>query len=401
MNKVVSKIINCIFLFIFVCTNFLVPSVAKAQTLGDLKSELAAKQAELQANQNKKAQTQAQINQTNSEITTIRNTINQLYTEMANLDKEIEKLNKDIAQKEKEMKQIINYTQVSNGEEAYLEYAFGAADFTDFIYRMAIAEQLTEYNEKLIKEFNQAIEDSRKKQEDMRKKQANMAEQQALLQTKLASLGQELDSISDTGVTIEDSIDYQKEIIALYESKGCKDNENILTCGRKVLPQGTAFYRPTEIGRISSEWGYRDLLGRSWHEGIDTAVDVGTTVYAAGNGMVAMTVRYNCGGNMVVIHHNINNRNYTTVYAHLSRINVSKGQTVNRNTIVGYSGGSAGGYDRCTTGPHFHLTVATGWYGVDYYDWLNELNVKYSINPRSVINYPGYWVPWYDRISEY
>lgn len=401
MNKLLNRVINLTFLLVLVCSNFCVPDIAKAQTLGDLKSELATKQADLQANQNKKNQTQSQINQTNAEIATIKNTISQLYTEMANLDKEIEILNKDIATKDKEIKQIVNYTQVSNGEEAYLEYAFGATDFTDFIYRMAIAEQLTQYNEKLIEDFNKSIEDSKKKQEDMKKKQANMAEQQVSLQQKISSLGEELTNINATGLSIEDSIDYQKEIIALYESKGCKDNENILTCGRKVLPQGTAFYRPTEIGRISSEWGARDLLGRNWHEGIDTAVDVGTTVYAAGNGMVAMTVRYNCGGNMVVVHHNINNRTYTTVYAHLSSITVSKGQTVNRNTIVGYSGGAAGGYDRCTTGPHFHLTVATGLYGVDYNDWINELNVKYSINPRSVINYPGYWVPWYDRISEY
>lgn len=169
------------------------------------------------------------------------------------------------------------------------------------------------------------------------------------------------------------------------------------------MPRGTAFYRPTQTGKITSEWGYRSLLGRTWHEGIDIGVSEGTTVYAIANGMVATVVRYSCGGNMVVVHHNINGKTYTSVYAHLLSVAVTKGQTVDRNTIVGYSGGgSTQSYDKCTLGAHLHLTVATGLYGIDYYDWLNDLNVKYSINPRTVINFPsGLYNPWTDRLTAY
>ncbi len=398
MKKVVG-IVLCVLLTL---TNFYIPDVAKAETLGDLKNELKKTQNDLQSNKTKKAETQQEINQTNNEISVIKNNIAAIYTELANLDKEIDKLNEDIKKKEKELKEIVNFVQIANGEEAYLEYAFGAQDFTDFIYRVAIAEQLTKYNEKLIDEFNATIEENKKKQDDMRDKQASLADQQADLKNKMAKLDQELVDLESVGMDLADSIEYQKEVIALYESKGCSDNENIQTCGRKILPAGTAFYRPTERGYITSEWGPRDLLGRSWHEGIDVGVGVGTTVYAVGNGMVAGVVRYNCGGNMVIVHHNINNQTYTSVYAHLSGVNVSEGQTVNRNTVVGYSGGAAGGFDYCTTGPHLHVTIARGLFWVDYYDWTYELNVKYSINPRSVINFPGgLYNAWDDRISAY
>lgn len=397
-----KKIFNLVLIFIFLIPTFSVPNVVSAQTLADLRKELEDKQNELQENKNKKAETEAEISQANSDIKTIKNTIEQLYVDMANLDKEIEKLNQDIAEKEKEMKDVINFVQVSNGESAYLEYTFGARDFTDFIYRTAVAEQLTKYNETLIDEFNKSIEESKKKQEEMKQRQANMADQQRELENKMALLGEELVNIDSVGMDIEDSIEYQKEVIKLYESKGCKDHENIATCGRKVLPEGTAFYRPTGAGYITSEWGPRDLLGRNWHEGIDVGVGVGTIVYSVANGMVAGVVSYNCGGNMVVIHHNINGRNYTSVYAHLSGVNVSKGQTVDRNTIVGYSGGAAGGYDRCTTGPHLHVTISTGLFWVDYYDWTTDLNITYSINPRSVINFPsGLYNPWDDRLTAY
>ena len=397
-----KKAFNIFLIFVFLIPTFSIPNVVHAQTLGDLKKELENTKNELKANQNKKAETQAEINQANSDIKTIKNTIEQLYVDMANLDKEIEKLNQDIAVKDREMKEVINFVQVSNGESAYLEYAFGAKDFTDFIYRTAVAEQLTKYNETLIEEFNKSIEESKRKQEEMKQKQSNMAIQQRELENKMALLGEELVNIDSIGMDIEDSIEYQKEVIKLYESKGCKDNENIATCGRKVLPQGTAFYRPTQSGVITSEWGPRDLLGMYWHEGIDVGIGVGNAVYSIATGMVAGVVSYNCGGNIVVVHHNINNRTYTSVYAHLSSINVSKGQTVDRNTIVGYSGGAAGGYDVCTTGPHLHVTVATGLFWVDYYDWTNDLNVKYSINPRSVINFPsGLYNRWDDRLTAY
>lgn len=397
------KKFSCLVLcFLITLTNFYIPEVAHAETLGDLKSELSKTQDELQANKNKKAETQVEINNTNNEIATIKNNIADIYTELANLDKEIEALNKEIKEKEKELKQILNFVQVSNGEEAYLEYAFGAQDFTDFIYRVAIAEQLSKYNEKLIDEYNENIETNKKKQEEMQEKQGKLAEQQDELKNKMALLGEELKNIESVGMDISDSIEYQKEVIALYESKGCQDNEDIATCGRKILPAGTAFYRPTDYGYITSEWGPRDLLGRSWHEGIDVGVGYGTTVYAVGNGMVAGVVRYNCGGNMVVVHHNINGQTYTSVYAHLSSVSVSEGQTVNRNTIIGYSGGTAGGYDYCTTGAHLHVTIATGLFWVDYYDWTTDLNITYSINPRSVINFPsGLYNGWDDRITAY
>lgn len=397
-----KKVVALFMVFVMLLPIFSVPNVVHAKTLGDLKSELNAKEQELKGNEIKKAQTQEEINNTEASIKTIESTIDQIYVDMANLQTEIERLDEDIKKKNKEIKDIINFIQVSNGESAYLEYAFGAKDFTDFIYRVAVAEQLTTYNETLIDEYNKTIEESKKKQQELTKKQSDMSEQKKQLESKKASLGQQIIDIESVSVDINDAIEYQKEVIELYKSKGCHDNENIATCGNNVLPAGTAFYRPTQSGYITSEWGPRDLLGRSWHEGIDIGASYGTTVYSVGNGMVASIVQYNCGGNMVIVHHNINGRYYTSVYAHLSSISVSKGQNVDRNTIIGYSGGSAGGYDRCTTGPHLHVTIATGRFLLDYYDWTYELNQKYSINPRSVINFPsGLYNGWGDRLTSY
>ncbi len=382
----------------------------KAKTLGDLLKELEQQKAELEQNKQQKAETEQEIKDAQAGITRAKNQIEKIYKDLMDLNTEIELLNESIAKKEQEMKDIINFVQVSNGESAYMEYAFGAKDFTDFIYRMAVSEQLTNYNEQLIEQFNQDIEESKRKQEELKKKQADLAEQQKELESKAALLGEELKNIEAVAVDLEDMLDYQKEIIQVYIDKGCKENEDIKTCGRALLPPGTSFYRPTETGRITSEWGPRDFAGRNWHEGIDVGVAEGTPVYAVANGLVSLIMyQYKCGGNMVVVHHNINGKTYTTVYAHLLSISVRSGDTVNRNTLIGYSGGYStsayysGSYDQCSYGAHLHLTVATGLFGkgFDYDNWTYELNYKYSINPRGVINFPGMYTYWYDRLTAF
>ena len=70
-----KKIFGLILCISLTLTNFCVPDVAHAQTLGDLKNDLEKTQIELQENKTKKAETQAEINQTNNEISVIKNNI--------------------------------------------------------------------------------------------------------------------------------------------------------------------------------------------------------------------------------------------------------------------------------------------------------------------------------------
>ena len=397
-----KRVLNIFLVAVFLFASMAVPVVTKAQTLGDLKGDLKETEASYQANEEKKQLTEQEIIQTNNDITQIKKNIEQTYVDLAELEKEIDRLYEEIAKKKSEVKQIINFKQVADGESAYLEYIFGAESFTDLIYRAAISEQLANYNTKLVEEYNKMIEDIKKKQEEINQKQVELSNYQKELEQKAASLGETLKSQTATSIDIQDEIKSQKEIIKMYEDMGCTDEENIETCGRKLLPPGTAMYRPLVAGYVTSEWGTRFYGGMTFHEGIDMGVREGTPAYAVGTGKVATVInRSSCGGNMVVVHHNIRGTTYTTVYAHLLSINVGIGQTVTRDTIVGYTGGlTTQAYDGCTGGAHLHLTVARGLYGVDYYSW-SQLNYTYSINPRGVINYPSGSNSWSDRVTAY
>lgn len=85
------------------------------------------------------------------------------------------------------------------------------------------------------------------------------------------------------------------------------------------------------------------------HEGMDFACDIGTPVYATGDGTVTAAGWHSGYGNRIDINHGFG---YTTRYAHLSKISVRTGQEVKRGDLIGYSGNTGK-----STGPHLHYEV--------------------------------------------
>lgn len=86
------------------------------------------------------------------------------------------------------------------------------------------------------------------------------------------------------------------------------------------------------------------------HEGVDIINDVGTAVYATGDGVVRFSGRTQGGyGTVVDIVHGYG---YSTLYSHLSRVNVKPGQRVRRGELIGLSGRSG-----LVSGPHLHYEV--------------------------------------------
>jgi murein DD-endopeptidase MepM/ murein hydrolase activator NlpD len=104
---------------------------------------------------------------------------------------------------------------------------------------------------------------------------------------------------------------------------------------------------------ISSYFGYRSdpfTSSERYHSGIDLAANRGTPVHSAGKGKVIYAgYSYGGYGNMIKVDHGFG---YVTVYAHLNKINVSKGVTVNRGDIIGQVGSTGR-----STGPHLHYEV--------------------------------------------
>jgi murein DD-endopeptidase MepM/ murein hydrolase activator NlpD len=107
---------------------------------------------------------------------------------------------------------------------------------------------------------------------------------------------------------------------------------------------------PVEFSRISSGFAMRmHPIHKTWraHLGTDFAAPTGTSVRTVGDGVVDFAGVQNGYGNVVYVKHR---NQHVTVYAHLSRIDVSKGQAVEQGQKLGAVGSTG-----WATGPHLHF----------------------------------------------
>jgi len=250
------------------------------------------------------------------------------------------------------------------------------------------------------------IKENEQLQVDLAKREVELNNQIESLSNKIDDLGDKLEEYAEITMDIQDEITSQEALLKYYVNLGCGENENITTCESRLgdsVVSDSGFRNPMKKGVVTSNFGYRinplTGTGTKFHSGIDIGGNSeGTSIYATANGKVGKVITYaSCGGNQVHIYHTINGVKYTSSYLHLLTINVSTGQQVTSNTVVGTVGGGSGtrGWDNCSTGPHLHFGLAYGWYGgtgSNSYSSYSTYLAK-TFNPRNVINFPssGYW----------
>lgn len=114
----------------------------------------------------------------------------------------------------------------------------------------------------------------------------------------------------------------------------------------------TAFRYPLPMIRITSGFGLRKnpISGTiKLHEGLDLAAPIGTPVYACREGRVTSTGSNDIYGNFIVITHE---GGWSSLYGHLSTIEVSLQSSVHSGTVIGTVGMTGQ-----TTGPHLHFEL--------------------------------------------
>ena len=401
-----KRIIGYLMIFLII---FGISFRVEAKTLRDLKNELAAYEKEMSQAKSKKQMTQNEINNVNARVKKIRETIEKDQNNIRKTEGEIIELQKKAEEKEDQIKDIISFLQITNSENAYMEYVFGAKSMEDLILRSAVSEQMVAYNDDLITDYNNTIVEYKAKNEDLKKQITNLNNEQDNLKTELVSLGDNLDAAQEEVASAKSLIDAQKKLINYYQNKlGCKDDQDITKCG--TIPFSGKMIRPLTAFSITSEYGYRiHPISKQYkfHSGMDLAGgsgEAGTAVYAVAPGTVAgISWKNSCGGTMLFIHHNINGSYYTVTYMHLYKVNVKVGDYVDQNTKVAVTGGykTLTPWDTCSTGRHLHFSISRGLYLKDYTSWSTWTSKL--VNPRSLVNFPkagsGTWVS--NRTKQY
>lgn len=128
----------------------------------------------------------------------------------------------------------------------------------------------------------------------------------------------------------------------------------------------TGYFMPCP-GKVTSNYGYRRKFGRM-HKGIDLAIKMNDTIYAAFDGKVRLKNYERKGyGNYVIIRHP---NGLETVYGHLNKALVEPEQTVRAGDPIGL-GGSTGR----STGPHLHFETRFMGYAINpsaIFDFANQ-----------------------------
>ncbi len=401
-----KKIFILLLMFLFLMPSFIINTNAQGKTLGDLLDELEELENNFDSISNEKELTEDRLAEVTNNITLIGLEINEIENTIISLQAEIEKLNEQIAEKDKEIRKLVNLMQKSELANMQLEIIFGSENLTELIYKMQIIEQITAYNKNLVDGLNELIEEVKQKNEDLKIQKEELEKQNKELAKEQVELGSKVNILDEDARDILEDIADAKKAIENYRKLGCGEDDVLEICSS--IPSDSDFQRPLPYGVITSGYGLRwhpTNGGYQFHAAIDIGGNpTGTSVYAAAAGRVVLTshVKYpnvknsSCGGNYVVIQHQIDGNYYATRYMHLNKIYVTENQTVTTNDIIGAVGGGEL-YDSCTTGPHLDFSIAQGIYGRDFYSFRQP----YTINPYTMINFPELGIYYNGRYTKY
>ena len=277
------------------------------------------------------------------------------------------------------------------------------------IYRMSVVEQLTEYNDKIMKELEDLIAKNKQQQEDLTTKQTEQKNLQTELESEKERINADTKALKDAMPGVQEQIDAAKANVKYYESIGCGETENIQQCqirydrehassgggssggggaGNVMPPSAAGFFRPMESGYVTQNWMNNGHLG----------IDLGNRNYSnieihpIATGVVFAKYYDNAGALVLKIRHYTNGRYLYSTYAHLSAWYVNVGQIVTPDTVIGRMGSTGN-----SSGPHLHLEVTTcDWNTGGGCTWATYQ--RSTLNPRNYIGFPsGLYSWWYGR----
>ncbi len=126
-------------------------------------------------------------------------------------------------------------------------------------------------------------------------------------------------------------------------------NSKIKVINKKNINVNNFVLKKPVKGGITTS-GFGDTISRTAsHNGHDWAVNTGTKVRAAAEGVVELAYFSESYGYNILINHN---NGFKTRYAHLSEVKVSKGEKVEQSQVIALSGSTG-----FSTGPHLHFEV--------------------------------------------
>ncbi len=240
------------------------------------------------------------------------------------------------------------------GQTSYLEVLLTSASFSDYLTRTDIVSQIMEYDNKLMDEMAEKIEEVNRQKEQVEAKRAEQQSAKDELDAKQASLQQKrdeaqsrLDNLSQQALNLNNEYENAQEQIDEFS----KTLDDLISASGEF--SGIMSWPTPGYTYITSHFGWRSdpfTGAQKYHSAIDIGSPMGSKLIAAASGTVVATGYEYAGGRYIMIDHK---GGVSTRYYHLSEIHVSEGQWVERGEQIGLTGMSGA----AVTGPHLHFEV--------------------------------------------
>ncbi|MEX0917561.1 MAG: peptidoglycan DD-metalloendopeptidase family protein [Candidatus Paceibacterota bacterium] len=358
----------------------------------EYESEIATKKAEQRRIEEEIKKLEADLQVVGAEKGTLQKAINQLelerkkvltdisYTEskIDSTDLEIDKLTNeigstegDISTSESAIGEIIRNLH-SIDDDSLIEILLRHDNLSEFwneieeleTVRTAMQKQVQQLAElKAILENKRLTETERREQLAELKQQ--YAGQRAVLENNKAEKNSLLEETKNEEANYQTLLEQKKAAREklVKEVQDIESELQFILDPNSIPTKGTAVFRwPLDNVRITQYFGYtkfalanQGVYKNNMHNGVDLGTPTGTTVYAPLTGTIRATGNtdlvpgcYSWGKWILIDHPN----GLSTLFAHLSVIDVSPGQKVSTGDIVAYTGNT--GY---STGPHLHYTL--------------------------------------------
>ena len=375
--------------------------------INSLKNDISAAEAALREIQDKINIVEGQIKTINDSIVQIEANIVEIEQQIADRERRIEELNNQIKERMKAIQPLVSTSQ-------YIRFIMGANSFVDLIRRITSINKFTDYDKSKIEELNHERELLELDRVELVNQKADLETQQKNLESYKKSL-QDLESRQKTVITNLRIAKEEQDRLRAEQEKVSANLENIIDDIDMRLydfTPSTGWSFPVKgYFRITSAFPYYERTWGGFHNAIDIGgQSVGSNIYASANGIVVNTYSgcgYNSGLNCGNMHGNyveyivvIGETAYLVISQHLSRVDVSIGDTLKGGrTVIGGLGNT--GY---SFGAHLHqVIIRMGTMNIKEavrsFDSVGMYFYGVSYSTAGVCSYKGY-APCYESPEE-
>lgn len=248
-----------------------------------------------------------------------------------------------------------------NGSMSYLSILLSSDDFSDFLSRYEIVSQISKYDKRLFEQLRALKEQIQEQKVSLEADRADAVEVKASMEANRKELEATYNSRNAQMKQIEAAEGEAKAQYLEIEAEEDRLAEEIKKAVTELAKsQAAATYvggsfmwpLPAANNVVTCKYGMRTHpITRVYklHTGVDLRASSGTKIYAANTGTVTTAAYSKAYGYYVVINHG---GGVATLYAHMSKMAVTKGQKVSQGAVIGYVGST--GY---STGPHLHFEI--------------------------------------------